>query len=424
MRKSHFFPPLIAAVFSQQSLAWTSPPALATSRTELRTKVKRDGSLFSSGTAQSSSTEASVVRGEDASSKYMNFGILISSFTDGIVNNDKPAGISDTNDEAMTAARYFQYCLLSLLTQDKVRLSQDEIEESVKFSPCQGPNIDSLENLEKGDDIMDMNSSREEKITHMLHYLRDDHGSGKTMEIKVVYIPTAMYALRADSQNTPGKQRQRARADGKKRRNQLVHFIKDMFSNDHVSPDGINVNISAVTLDLDDGSIKQPYSGSDDEGSMFPNNGKEALTSWNPHIIYVEGGNTFWLHYCMNKGSEDWSRLISEACCCTDSDDRRPALYVGKSAGAIVAGKHVKTATWKGWDDPSIVPGLETYDDWMGTRGLDFAGGASIFPHMSKDWVELVKDKKGSLDGDKLVTLQEWEACCIEGSLHDSFISS
>ncbi len=431
MRKSHFFPHVVATIFSQlcsQSSAWTSLPAIASSRKELQTKFIRNRSLFSS-TTQSSSTEVNADRKEDSSTddKYMNFGILISSFTDGIVNNEASTGMSDANDEAMTAARYFQYCLLSLLTQDKVKLSQDEIEESVKFSPCQGPNIDSLENLEKGDDIIAMNksihSSREDKIKLMLDYLRDDNRSQKPMEIKVVYIPTAMYALRADSQNTPGKQRQRARADGKKRRNQLVRFIEEMFSNDLTSQSGINVSVLAVTLDLDDGSIKQPYNGSD-EGSVFPNDGNQALTSWNPHLIYVEGGNTFWLHYCLNKGSEDWSRLICEACCCTDSDERRPALYVGKSAGAIVAGKYVETATWKGWDDPSIVPGLETYDDWKGSRGLDLVGGVSVFPHMSEDWVELVNDKKGSLDGDEMITLQEQEAYCIEGSLHDSFISS
>ena len=29
-------------------------------------------------------------------------------------------------------------------------------------------------------------------------------------------------------------------------------------------------------------------------------------------------------------------------------------LYVGASAGAIVAGRSIRTAEWKGWDDPSI----------------------------------------------------------------------
>jgi peptidase E len=29
-------------------------------------------------------------------------------------------------------------------------------------------------------------------------------------------------------------------------------------------------------------------------------------------------------------------------------------LYVGASAGAIVAGRSIETALWKGWDDPSV----------------------------------------------------------------------
>ena len=29
-------------------------------------------------------------------------------------------------------------------------------------------------------------------------------------------------------------------------------------------------------------------------------------------------------------------------------------LYVGASAGAIVAGKSIETALWKGWDDPGV----------------------------------------------------------------------
>ena len=83
--------------------------------------------------------------------------------------------------------------------------------------------------------------------------------------------------------------------------------------NDSGSGDGVNVNILAVALDLDDGSIKQP-SGSVNV-SKFPSSGKEALTTWNPHIVYLEGGNTFWLHHCMEKGERYWMQLIRDACC-------------------------------------------------------------------------------------------------------------
>ena len=66
----------------------------------------------------------------------------------------------------------------------------------------------------------------------------------------------------------------------------------------------------------------------------------EALTNWNPHLIYVEGGNTFWLKHCMDKG--DWGPVIQKACIGTNA-----AVYCGKSAGAIVGGQLVETATWK-----------------------------------------------------------------------------
>lgn len=69
--------------------------------------------------------------------------------------------------------------------------------------------------------------------------------------------------------------------------------------------------------------------------------GEEALTTWEPHIVYVEGGNTFWLQHCIEKGN--WGSLLKSACTGPDAC----AVYIGKSAGAIVAGALVETATWK-----------------------------------------------------------------------------
>lgn len=379
------------------------------------------------------------------------YGILISSFTDGMTSH--------------ATQEFFKYSLASLLTMDTIIQTEEDIETSAKFSPCQGPDIDLLDQMELGDEMIqsqrseereheeesseeslqsqDSNRDRVEKTRKMVQYLQNsisNNGRGGKKEIKVLYIPTAMYALRSDSNNSPGKQRQRARADGRKRRNQLVQYISDIFENSEEDEhhrgesDGLlklNVNILATTLDVDDGSIKQSV-GSDD-ASQFPKDGKEALTHWNPHVIYVEGGNTFWLHHCMTKpgkGGEDWMQLVHDACC-TGSSSNRPALYIGKSAGAILAGKYVETATWKGWDDPSVVPGKETYEDWLhdngetsDSSGLNFVGGASFFPHMSDDWLGLVDEKKDSLpqDGD-LYCLQEWDACCVEGSTQDVYIS-
>ena len=69
--------------------------------------------------------------------------------------------------------------------------------------------------------------------------------------------------------------------------------------------------------------MKQPV-GSDDT-SLFPTDDKEAISSW-PHLIYVEGGNTFWLKHCIDKG--DYSTLLKNACVGSSG-----AVYMGKSAG-------------------------------------------------------------------------------------------
>jgi peptidase E len=258
---------------------------------------------------------------------------------------------------------------------------------------------------------------------YLQSYLRESADDAPIINLKLLYIPTAMYALRSDSQNTPGKQRQRARADGKKRRDQLVSFLQTTLD-EELNIGSNKTCISTITLDLDDGSIKQPnHTFHKDSSITFPANGKDALTQWNPHIIYVEGGNTFWLWHCIDKGN--WAKLITDACCTEIDSAHRPSLYIGKSAGAIVAGKYVETACWKGWDDPSIVPGKEEYYDWKNCIGLNMVGGASFFPHMTEEWTDLVEEKMSEMglhrekdfDHDHgLYALNDNSTCCVEGS--------
>ena len=120
--------------------------------------------------------------------------------------------------------------------------------------------------------------------------------------------------------------------------------------------------------------------------------------------MYVEGGNTFWLAHCIKEG--DWSNILTNAVAGTRGDDDMerenaaavpPAVYIGKSAGAIIAGKYIETATWKEWDDPSVVPGMTEYSDWIGAKGLGLVDACSFFPHMSSDWEDLVQTKKKEL---------------------------
>jgi len=387
--------------------------------------------------------------------EMMKFGILISSFTDGILNNQDTTSSasmsSETNTKTSTntvakvntAKLFVQYSIATILTKDIIYQIEEAIETSVKHSPCAGPNIDYINMLEEGDallspsfdddsnmiDELDVDSSmnvkrKQDYIQSLLTYIQRASSVLSTSTpppIKILYIPTAMYALRKDSQNTPGKQRQRARADGKKKRNELLHFVQHLFA-DYCDDEKNNcdsdnyddtvnqkesslfMNISSVTLDLDDGSIKQPETTlSSSASTTFPTNGYDAFKNWRPHLIYVEGGNTFWLSHCMEKGN--WYELIRNACIGGDNDGdnddhhlHHPTLYIGKSAGAIVAGKYVETATWKEWDDPSVVPNKETYEDWKGSFGLDLAGGVSIFPHMSSDFNDLVMEKSVELD--------------------------
>lgn len=182
--------------------------------------------------------------------------------------------------------------------------------------------------------------------------------AGDDGKVRLTYIPTASYALRRTSARTPGVQRQRSRRDGKQKRDRIVEFF------------GGPSKCDAVTLDLWDSSIK--HAACDVE----PLSGADALSSWDPSLVVVDGGNTFWLRHCM----QDWLGALKDS----------PAVYVGVSAGSICAGRHVDTALWKGWDDPGVVDDR----DWTSVEGLDIGStGASFFPHASPEYSALVAEK-------------------------------
>ena len=166
---------------------------------------------------------------------------------------------------------------------------QEWLADSVRSSPCAGPNIDLLNIVEDGWGLLEQQEEhstmeRLERTKSMLDYLSSlptvlptavgaGGDSSKDLDIhqvRILYIPTAMYALRSDSTSSPGKQRQRARADGKKRRTQVIRLVEELFASDDEEEDGggLNVNVLAITLDLHDGSLKQPQ-GSDDS-TLFP----------------------------------------------------------------------------------------------------------------------------------------------------------
>ncbi len=397
---------LAATPLSRGASAWISRDALSS-------RVSFQQQLLLPPLSASSDNVA------DTSSSWAKRALLISSFSDGVVNSP-------------SAKAFLKFSIATAFATEQSLRVEEMVRESVLFSPCAGPSIDLLNSLEDVDTAAASLSSSsileaepdtpinllwERRANQVLCQLSSHISSDEDTNnepTRILYIPTAMYALNPESKNTPGKQRQRARADGKKRRNLVVKTIEDLL--------GDHVTVLACTLDFDDGSIKQPV-GSDD-GGLFPKDGKEAFSSWKPHLIYVEGGNTFWLQYCIEKG--DWTDDLLSACTGNDAY----AVYVGKSAGAIVAGSRVDTATWKGWDDPAVVPGKETYGDWNGYRGVSFMGpNASIFPHMGESWKVMVQEKTKQMieeDGDDVAvySLHEWEACCIDGEAREVFVVS
>lgn len=320
--------------------------------------------------------------------QWIDHGLLLSSFSDGLVPN-------------CAAMDFLLRGLVKGLWREYLRQVEADVKESVLQSPCCGPDLKVLSNMESADKVLGGLADGRLDWRHMLQCLSDKKNA--PIELRFLYIPTAMYALRKDSTASPGKQRQRARADGKKRRTEIVNLIATELS-EHVD---VDVNVLTVTLDLDDGSVKQPE-GSDNP-SKFPETGVVAIKDWAPHFIYVQGGNTFWLYHCIEKGN--WGELIYEACTGEDA-----AVYCGTSAGAIVLGATMETACWKGWDDPSLVPDRPTYDDWKDIKGFQMAGNKAFFPHMTDEWRDLVEKQKSLDPSFDLVILRDEDAYCIEGS--------
>lgn len=173
---------------------------------------------------------------------------------------------------------------------------------------------------------------------------------------RLTYVPTAMYALQRDSSRSPGQQRQQARRDAKQRRDEACAQLGQC---------------EALTLDLYDGSIKHGDWASDPLQAIV-----EA------DCLLIEGGNTFWLRKCLERYRDAF--LSSKA------------VYVGVSAGAIIAGSSVATALWKGWDDPEVAP------EWTTASGLHLVHFA-IFPHYSREWRSVVDDRKSQFGDDTFV---------------------
>ena len=186
--------------------------------------------------------------------RWAEHALLFSSWTDGVVSNNH-------------AQTFLKYALMRKMLSDKIHRHENEIKLSAEFSPCNGPDVNALNSLETVDTLVDCGKmllgddsilSDENVINKwsnkVLQYLHSE--TDVPLSLRILYIPTAMYALNPSSSNTPGKQRQRARADGKKRRDLVTNLIDTLFNENDTGETPLN--ICAITLDLDDGSLKQP----------------------------------------------------------------------------------------------------------------------------------------------------------------------
>lgn len=352
-------------------------------------------------------------------------GLLFSSFTEGV----RPS---------KEVARFIKKIILPVMVSEFL-LKQQQQQPSQK--PVEQPTATSLYLNQLLEQLM----NETQKVTSDEEEL--------VLPLRLLYIPTAMYALRKDSLNTPGKQRQRARADAKSRRDAIVQYLQNVFIHDAqnatTNSQPITVDVSALTLDIEDGSLKHPFSSlnaypssmNGEAITISKNNININITSflhtYSPHIIYVDGGNTFWLHHCLSRNNNYYWNALVNFCSNAQHNCRncehnsinplpltKSVLYCGQSAGAIVAGSYVETATWKGWDDPSIVPGMEDPQSWKGVRGMDlFGNNISIFPHYSEEWKELVQSRNqtsfitnnGTTSRTRLVCLSNSEVLAITG---------
>lgn len=138
----------------------------------------------------------------------------------------------------------------------------------------------------------------------------------KTAQRDLVYVPTATYAFNKDSPKSIGEQRRRSRYDAK----QKMKLLSEAFD----AP-------NCIMLELDDPLL-------DDS--------KLEKSLQNCGILYVDGGNTFWLQKHIIRSSF-WSVAKKHL-------ETNQCVYIGSSAGAIVAGRSIIPAYWKGWDDETV----------------------------------------------------------------------
>lgn len=115
-------------------------------------------------------------------------------------------------------------------------------------------------------------------------------------------------------------------------------------------------------------------------------------------IIFVEGGNTFYLLKAMR--SCNFERIIKKLL-------KEGKVYIGASAGSIVAGRTIKTAGWKDTDKNSV--GLKNL------KGLNLVP-FDVFVHYQPEHAEIIKKKLPfKWQRKKLKILTDEQAILVQG---------
>lgn len=115
-------------------------------------------------------------------------------------------------------------------------------------------------------------------------------------------------------------------------------------------------------------------------------------------IIYVEGGNTFYLLKAMQKCN--FERVIRKLL-------KQGKVYIGASAGSIVAGKTIKTAAWKGGDENNV--------KLKNLKGLNLVP-FDVFVHYRPEHEEIIKKQlPWKWQRKKLKILTDEQAILVQG---------
>ena len=120
----------------------------------------------------------------------------------------------------------------------------------------------------------------------------------------------------------------------------------------------------------------------------------------NKDIIFVEGGNTFYLLKAIRQSG--FEKVIKKLL-------KKGRVYVGVSAGSIVAGKTIETAGWKDGD--------KNFVKLKNLKGMNLVP-FNIFVHYRPEHAEIIKQKIKNPDKrrKRLRILTDYQAILIQGS--------